>query len=65
MMDYQGLDKLIIINPEKFTKAQKNKFSELCDICPNLKVASILKDDVMFYSKGKEYNEAENYRKWQ
>lgn len=61
MMDYQGLDKLIIINPEKFTKAQKNKFSELCDICPNLKVASILKDDVMFYSKGKEYNEAEKW----
>lgn len=59
--DYRGLDSLISINPEKFTKKQRIKFIELCDICPNLEVRSILNDTVTFYSTATEYKEAEEW----
>lgn len=59
--DYRGLDSLISINPEKFTKKQRIKFIELCDICPNLEVRSNLNDTVTFYSTATEYKEAEEW----
>lgn len=53
--DYQGLDKLISVNPEQFTADQKKKFIEICTICPNLEVINLLNGSVGFGSTGAEY----------
>lgn len=60
--DYRGLDKLMRINPEKFTEEQRTKFRKLCDICPNLHVVSTLDDNsVEFSSTASEYKETEEW----
>ncbi len=59
--DYQGLDNLINVNPEKFTNDQRMKFMQLCDICPNLRITNILDKNVEFTSTSKEYKEAEEW----
>ena len=59
--DYKGLDNLMKINPENFTEEQKNKFLELCGVCPDLKVVSILNNSVEQYSTASEYKEAEKW----
>lgn len=59
--DYRGLDNLMIINPEEFTKEQRTKFMKLCDICPNLQVISKLNDVVENISTASEYKEAEKW----
>ncbi|MBQ2938109.1 MAG: hypothetical protein IJE05_04455 [Clostridia bacterium] len=59
--DYRGLDNLMRINPEEFTKEQRTKFMQLCDICPNLQVVSILNDTVEYISTAGEYKEAEEW----
>ena len=59
--DYQGLDNLMNIHPEKFTDDQRMKLMKLCDICPNLRIKNILNEIVEFTSTGKEYKEAEEW----
>ena len=62
--DYRGLDDLIMVNPEKFTNEQRTKLMELCDICPNMQVASTLYDSSepdINYSTGAEYKCAEEW----
>ena len=59
--DYRGLDNLMRINPEKFTEEQKNKFINLCDICPNMTILSNLNDTITFDSNATEYKEAEEW----
>ncbi len=57
--DYRYLDNLIKVNPEEFTKEQREQLMQLCDICPNLHVASIL--NIEYLSTGREYKEAEEW----
>ena len=57
--DYRGLDNLIMINPEKFTKEQRDKLMQLCEICPNFRVCSTLKKGTLYPSKSSEYREGE------
>lgn len=60
--DYRGLDNLIKVNPEEFTQEQRNRLMQLCDICPNLKVISILDNSpTEFVSTANEYKEAEGW----
>ena len=60
--DYRGLDNLIKVNPEEFTEEQRNRFMQLCDICPNLQVISTLRDSYReFVSTANEYKEAEGW----
>ncbi len=59
--DYRGLDNLMSINPEEFTKEQRGKFIKLCDICPNLQVVSKLNNIVEYTSTAKEYKQAEEW----
>ena len=65
--EYRGLDSLLRINPEKFSKEDKEKFLRLCDICPNLLVINYLgnenegKGDIEFYSTPKEYRDTEKW----
>lgn len=58
--DYRGLDDSMVINPEKYSKEQRKKLFELCDICPNMKIANHLANSSNnFYSSVDEYKEAE------
>ena len=60
--EYRGLDELISINPENFSKEDKFKFISLCDICPNMEVTNTLNNkNVKYCSTAKEYKEAENW----
>lgn len=59
--DYRGLDNLIRINPEQFTEEQKAKFMQLCDICPNSQVVSVLDNMAQYTSNASEYKEAEEW----
>lgn len=59
--DYRGLDNLLRVNPENFTEEQKRVFSKLCDICPNMKVISVMNAVVEHASSVKEYLEAEEW----
>lgn len=61
MEDYRGLDNLMRINPEQFNGEQRIKFMQLCDICPNLQVISILNNTVENISTASEYKEAEKW----
>lgn len=58
---YRGLDNLISIWPEDFTKEQRNNLMKLCDICPNLTAVSTLGKGVYNGSSGKEYKDAEEW----
>lgn len=59
--DYKGLDNLLYISPEQFTQEQREKFLKLCDICPNLRVISLLESDIGFFSTTNEYKDAEKW----
>ncbi len=60
--DYRGLDNLIIVNPEKFTEEQREKFLKLCDICPNLRIFNeVCNRNRGYFSSAKEYKEAEEW----
>ncbi len=58
LQDYRGLDKWIKINPQTLNKEEKEKFSELYKICPDLLVQNL---GDMFYSTGAEYLEGEKW----
>lgn len=59
--DYEGLDNLIRVNPEKFTEEQRSKFMRLCDICPDAEVVSTLYETFECASKASEYKKAEEW----
>lgn len=60
--NYRGLDNLIKVNPEEFTQEQRNRFMQLCDICPNLQVINTLDNTFTeFVSSSNEYKEAETW----
>ena len=59
--DYRGLDNLMQINPERFTKEQRAKFMQLCDVCPNMKVVNFLGELIHMFSTVSEYKEAEKW----
>ena len=62
--DYRGLDNLLKINPEQFTKEQKSQLMKLCDICPNMGILSTMNSTasfISFSSTAKEYKEAEEW----
>lgn len=57
---YRDLDELIGINPTKLNKEEKEKFSKLCRICPNLRV----KDNLIWGgSTAQEYIRSEDWIK--
>lgn len=60
---YNGLDRLIQINPQKFNEMEREKLFELIDVCPDLTILNSLGDDkfVTFKSTAKEYVEAEKW----
>lgn len=39
---YRGLDRLLSVNPTMFDEKERNRFKQLCDICPELTVNSTL-----------------------
>lgn len=55
LKDYEGLDNLIRIEPEGFTEKQRDKFLELCKICPDLQVLN----NIPLYSKRLVYTSKE------
>lgn len=61
--DYQGLDNLLSVNPSRYNEEEKRKFKELCNICPNLEVTSLLYDNnaVEYSSTAMEYMQAEEW----
>lgn len=63
--DYRELDSLLSVNPSRFTKEERDKFLQLCDICPNLIVKSTLdsKEDggIIYSSSTQEYKIAEEW----
>lgn len=59
--DYSGLDKLLKVNPENFSKEQKDKFLKLCEICPNQKIVNSLELSEVCGSSAKDYKEAEEW----
>ncbi len=59
--DYIGLDELILEEPEGFTEEQKDKFMEICKVCPDLNVVSDFLTVVNYSSTGREYLEAEKW----
>ena len=60
---YIGLDRLILINPEKFTDAERKKICKLAKICPGFTVENSLADNnvVTYKSTAKEFIEAEKW----
>lgn len=58
--DYRGLDNLMRICPEEFTKEQRGKMMELCDICPNFGVMNYF-EGLYIASTAKEYKEGEEW----
>lgn len=61
LKDYQELDDLIVVNPEHFNKEEREKFTKLCEICPNMQVANIFCSGLEFYSTASEYIEGEKW----
>lgn len=59
--DYKGLDNLIKVNPEDFTEEEKDRFKELCRICPNLEVVNTLDSGRELLSSAIEYINAEEW----
>lgn len=58
--DYRGLDELMVINAEEFTKEERDKFLQLCDICPELQVFNTI-SGIPIPSNAREYKEAEEW----
>lgn len=61
MEDYRGLDNLLLINPQGFSKDQRSKLMQLCDICPNSKIYNTINDVLECYSTTSEYKTAEEW----
>ena len=59
--DYAGLDELMSIKPENFTKEQKDKVKQFCSVCPNMYIDNDLGNGAIISSKGKEFIEGENW----
>ncbi len=59
--DYRGLDNLLQINPQEFTKEQRAKFIKVCDICPDLRVVNVVANALESVSTTSEYKEAEEW----
>lgn len=62
--NYRGYDDLIKVNPEEYSKEQRNKFIQICLSCPNLSVESNYfshKFTTGYISTGKEYIEGEKW----
>ena len=59
--DYAGLDALMSINPEKFSKEQKDKLKQLCIVCPDMCIDNTMNNSVVISSTGKEFVEGENW----
>ena len=59
--DYAGLDELMSINPEKFSKEQKEQLKQICLVCPDMCIDNTHNNGVVFSSTGKEFIEGENW----
>lgn len=56
--NYRDLDRLISINPKKLSEEEKERFLQICEICPEINVS----DDIgLSYSTAEEYKNAEEW----
>ena len=60
---YRGLDRILSIDPTKFDEFERDRFKQLCTICPELTVESRIKEGNVGYecSTASEYIEAEKW----
>ena len=60
---YRGLDRILSIDPTKFDEFERDRFKQLCTICPELTVESRIKEGDVFFvcSTASEYIEAEKW----
>ena len=61
---YRGLDRILSIDPTKFDEFERDRFKQLCTICPELTVESRIKEEDVFpyvCSTASEYIEAEKW----
>ena len=59
--DYAGLDELMVINPEKFSKEQKEQLKQICRVYPDMHINNTHDNGTFFSSTGKEFIEGENW----
>lgn len=53
--EYEGLDRLISINPDEISEKSKEKFYEISRVCPSLKIINKMGEFVEFSSSVEDY----------